>query len=227
MPKISVIIPVYNHAGELKKTLAALRAQTFKDFEIIAVNDGSSDNTSSTLKEFFDVRVIDIPHSGAARARNVGASSAKGEYLIFVDADAKLLPDALKKFLAALEAESRAAFTYSSFYFGWKKFDNLEWSGERLRKNNFIHTTSLIRKDKFPGFDESLQRFQDWDLWLRIVKEGGYGVWIPEALFKIAPRSSGGISKWLPKFAYKLPWFKAVKEYKRAADIIKKKHNLC
>lgn len=226
MPKVSVIIPVYNHAGEIRPTLAALRAQTFKDFEIIAVNDGSTDDTSSVLREFSDLRAIDIAHSGAGAARNTGAAEAKGEYLIFLDADARLRPDALEKFLAALESEPGAAFAYSSFYFGWKKFNNLEWSEERLKKNNFIHTTSLIRKDKFPKFDETLKRFQDWDLWLRIVKGGGRGVWIPETLFKIAPRASGGISRWLPKFAYKLPWLKAVKEYRQAAQIIRRKHNI-
>ena len=226
MIKISIIIPVYNHAEELVKTLAALKAQTFKDFEVIVINDGSTDNTSSVLREFVGIRVMDIPHSGAARARNVGASMAQGKYLIFLDADAELTPNALEKFLTALEANAEAAFVYSSFYFGWKKFTNLEWSRERLKKNNFIHTTSLIRKEKFPGFDESLKRFQDWDLWLTISKHGGKGIWIPEILFKIAPRKSGGISKWLPSFMYKIPWLKVVKEYRQAVEIIKRKHGL-
>ncbi len=224
MAKISIIIPVYNHAKEIKKTIAALYAQTFKDFEIIAVNDGSSDNTSATLKEFFDVRAIDIAHSGAAAARNTGVNEAKGEYLLFLDADAVLRPDALEKFISALQGGS-AAFVYSSFYFGWKKFGNLKWDAERLKKNNFIHTTSLIRKDKFPKFDESLKRFQDWDLWLTIAKNGGFGIWIDEPLFKITPRNSG-ISKWLPSFMYKIPWLKTVKEYKQATQIIRRKHNI-
>lgn len=226
MKKISIIIPVYNHAEEVKKTIASLKAQAFRDFEIIAVNDGSTDNTPAVLKEFTDLRAINISHSGAAVARNAGAKEAQGEYLLFLDADAELKPNALEKFIIALESNPNADFAYSSFYFGWKKFDNLEWNEEKLKKNNFIHTTSLMRKEKFPGFDESLRRFQDWDLWLTIVGRGGKGVWIPEVLFKIAPRKSGGISKWLPKFAYKLPWLKEVKEYKQAADIIKKKHNI-
>lgn len=225
MEKISVIIPVYNHAKEVQKAVSSLRAQTFKDFEIIAVDDGSTDETKPVLARLA-VRVINIPHSGAGAARNAGAREAKGEYLLFLDADAEMAPEALEKFLAALESNPGAAFAYSSFCFGWKKFGNLAWDAGRLKKENFIHTTSLIRKEKFPGFDESLRRFQDWDLWLTITDRGGKGVWIPDTLFKIAPRKSGGMSKWLPKFAYNLPWLKAVKEYKAAADIIKKKHKI-
>ncbi len=225
MSKVSVIIPVYNHAREVRKTTTALFAQTFKDFEIIAINDGSEDNSLEVLRSLNGLRVINIPHSGAAAARNKGAAEAKGEYLFFLDADIVLEPNALEKFVSALKQDRDVAFAYSSFYFGWKKFGELEWNTKRLRKNNFIHTTSLIRKEIFPGFDESLKKFQDWDLWLNIIKKGGRGVWIPEVLFKISTRKNG-ISQWLPKFAYKFPWLKAVREYKQAADIIKKKHSL-
>ncbi len=226
MALISIIIPAYNHADKIKNAVKSVLTQTFKDFEIVVVDDGSEDDIAGELAGFSDnLRFLRIPHSGAPVARNIGAEKSGGKYLFFMDADAELQPEALEKFYEALEKDKEAAFAYSSFYFGWKKFGNLKWDAQRLQKMNFIHTTSMIRREKFPRFDETLKRFQDWDLWLKITERGGRGIWIPEVLFKLAPRKRG-MSRWLPSFAYRLPWLKAVKEYNQAADIIRKKHKL-
>lgn len=227
MEIVSVVIPVYNHAEELNATLRALFAQSYQNFEVIVVDDGSTDNLVSILMEWGDkITVINKKHEGAPAARNTGARKARGEYLLFLDADVELRRDALEQFVQALRRNPNSAFAYSSFKFGFKNFAGRAWDLNELKNKNFIHTTSLIRKENFPGFDESLKRFQDWDLWLTIMKGGGQGVWIPEILFKIAPRKAEGMSKWLPKFAYNLPWLKSVKQYKQAMEIIKKKHNL-
>jgi hypothetical protein len=89
----------------------------------------------------------------------------------------------------------------------------------------YIHTSSLIRRADFPGFDETLKKFQDWDLWLSIAESGGKGVWIDKMLFSVAP--GGSMSDWLPAIAYRLlPFLPAVKKYNKARLIIKKKHGL-
>jgi len=88
----------------------------------------------------------------------------------------------------------------------------------------YIHTTSLIRKKHFPGFDKKLKRFQDWDLWLTMLDRGYKGKFIPEILFQVKP--GGTMSKWLPKGVYKLPFLKQVQKYKEAEKIIKAKHKL-
>lgn len=226
MARVSVIIPVYNHAEELSTTLRALFAQTYNDFEVVVVNDGSTDNMALVLIGWKDkIAVMNKEHEGAPAARNTGAREARGEYLLFLDADVTLRPDALEQFVCALQNSPNCAFVYSSFKFGFKHFAGKVWNVNELKNKNYIHTTSLMRKKSFPGFDESLKRFQDWDLWLTIMEQGGRGVFIPEVLFRIQTRREG-ISQWLPSFAYRLPWLKAVKEYKQAVDIIKKKHKL-
>lgn len=226
MEIVSVIIPVYNHVEELNATLRALFAQSYQDFEVIVVDDGSTDNLVSILMEWGDkITVINKKHEGAPAARNTGVRKAQGEYLLFLDADVELRRDALEQFVQALRRNPNFAFAYSSFKFGFKNFAGRAWDLSELKNKNFIHTTSLIRKESFPGFDESLKRFQDWDLWLTIMEKGDKGIFIPDILFRIKTRRQG-ISKWLPKIAYKLPWLKAVKEYNRAAEIIRKKHGI-
>ncbi len=228
MAGISVIIPVYNHSRELDSALRALFTQTYRDFEVIVVDDGSTDNITQVLASWIGkVTVIKKEHAGAPVARNTGAREASGEFLLFLDADVILRSDALELFVRALQNNSRAAFAYSSFKFGFKTFLGQAWDSERLKKRNFAHTTSLLRRDAFPGFDEALARFQDWDLWLTIADRGGRGVFISEVLFSVKPRRLG-ISKWLPKFLYQLPWKPAaVHQYEQAAAIVLKKHNLC
>ena len=95
-----------------------------------------------------------------------------------------------------------------------------------LKQNNYIDTTSLIRRSDFPGFDESLKRFQDWDLWLAMLEQGKKGIFIPKVLYKKII-SNGGISFWLPSFVYRLPWkIGKVKKYEEARAIVARKHGL-
>lgn len=91
MPKISVILPVYNAEKYLGQTLDSLLSQTYRDFEVIAINDGSSDGSFGILSEYAArdsrIRVIDKENSGVSDARNVGIGEARGEYVAFIDAD--------------------------------------------------------------------------------------------------------------------------------------------
>lgn len=224
---ISIIIPVYNHALELKKCLASLARQTYQDFEVIVVDDGSQEDIQAVLPAKLAGRAViyqRIAHSGANVARNVGFKAATGQYLLFLDADIVCLPQMLEKLILALKSQNNAIYAYASFKYGWKTFKLRPFSGEALKKANFIHTTSLIRREYFPGFDEQLKRFQDWDLWLTLLEQGRTGVWVPEILFRI--KSHGSMSSWLPRLFYNLPWLKSVKKYKEAEKVIKEKHEL-
>ena len=95
-PKISVVIPVYNVEPFVGKCLSTLVHQTFQDFEIIAVNDGSKDGSLAILREFernyVNMVVIDQPNAGMSMARNRGMEAARGEYLCFVDSDDYVSP---------------------------------------------------------------------------------------------------------------------------------------
>ena len=128
-----------------------------------------------------------------------------------------------------LDKKQDLSFVYSSFNLGKKKMLAKKFSPIELQNNNYIHTSSLIRREDFPLFDEKLKRFQDWDLWLNMVELGKKGEWIDEYLFTII--STGIISGWLPKFAYKKPWknlpwwSEKVRNYEKAKKIIVEKHH--
>ncbi len=254
---LSIIIPVYNHAHELEKCIESILVQSrvsnsplrqgsggqarewFQGGgEIIVVNDGSTDDLDARIKNL-ELRIkergvrfeyVVQENRGAAAARNRGFDSSSGEYVFFCDADIRLRPDALGKMLDTLRAAPDAAFAYSQFRFGWKTFTSFPFDLERLKQLNYIHTSSLIRRQWFPRFDEALKKFQDWDLFLTIAEKGGCGVFIPEVLFNVS--TGGTMSQWVPSFAYHapfkfLPWWKRiVEQYECSRMILRDKHDI-
>lgn len=231
-PKISIIIPVYNNAKEIGECLDSLKKQTFKDYEIIIVDDGSTDGLNLALQDRRTrvKAVISQPHAGPAVARNYGFKQASGQYLLFCDSDIVMKPGMLELMVKALDNNPDIAFVYSSFKYGFKKFKLNDFDLAKLKKINYIHTTSMLRRECFFGFDENLKRFQDWDLWLTLAEKGFKGKRIPKTLFKV--KRGGAISSWLPKLTYKIPWrqmgidFERVRKYDEAKEIILKKHNI-
>jgi hypothetical protein len=141
--------------------------------------------------------------------------------------------DMLEKFSKVLEGHPEASYAYSGFRFGWKAFSSFPFDVGRIRKLNFVHTTALIRREHFPGFDPTIKRFQDWDLWLTMMSEGHIGFFVDEELFYVIEASGRrAISKWRPKFFYRFPWKwlgwmpSSVRKYEEAREIIVKKHGL-
>ncbi len=227
-PSISLIIPCYNVAAKIGRCLDSIFKQSFKDFEVIIINDGSADDLEAALAPYRDkIKYFRQENKGAPAARNFGFGQSRGEYVFLCDADVIMRPDMLEKMHQALIDNPQAAYAYSSFRFGWKKFRLWPFDAERLKKMPYICMNSLIRRECFPGMDESLKKFQDWDLWLTIwEKYGRGGVWIDEVLFKAI--TGGTMSSWLPSFAYRLPFFKSrpKDKYIAAEQIIKNKHKL-
>jgi len=226
MAQISIVIPAYNADNTIGQCLNSILRQSFRDYEIIVVNDGSTDKTLKILEQFEDrIEIISQKNQGAAAARNQGAARANSEFIIFCDADIVMKPMMLEKMFSALKNNSNAAYCYSSFQFGFKTFKLWPFDTVKLKQMPYIHTTSLIRRQSFPGFDESLKRFQDWDLWLTMLEKNQFGCFIPEVLFTV--KSGGTMSAWLPKIFYRLPWKSAkVKKYQAAEEVIRTKHKL-
>jgi len=185
MTRVTIVIPVWNDRGTLTRCLESIERRTFRDVDVVVVDDGSEPPTEArgTSGEV-RIRWIRQSHGGAPSARNRGARETTSEFVMFCDADIT------------------------------------------LRRMPYIHTTALIRRAHFPGFDESLTRFQDWDLWLTMLERGHVGIHIPEVLFTIQ-NTRGTMSRWIPSFVYRLPWkFRRVREYDAAAEIVHQKHRL-
>lgn len=231
LPLISIIIPVFNRADIFVRSLQTALAQDYQNTEIIVVDDGSE--PMIVLPTEVGVNKIQLfrqPNQGAPAARNFGFSKSQGEYIIFWDADLIARPDFLTKLLRALRTDSKASYAYCNYHFGNKKMPAQPFNPEVLRKTNYITTSSLIRRNDFFGFDITLQKFQDWDLWLTLLEQNKTGMYVPEYLFEV--EANGTMSAWLPRCAYRAPWkwlpgiSARVKRYEQARAVIVQKHRL-
>lgn len=245
MARISVIIPVYNHADELAVTLESLERQTFKDFEVIVVDDGSDVPVVIPAKAGIHGKTVDPSfrwddrldlirfekNRGAPAARNEGFRRASGEYVMFLDADAVLEPDALEVMRNILDTDQQVDFVYAPVRWGFMTIGGGSFDVERLKQANYIHTSALMRRSAFPGFDESLKKFQDWDLFLTMAEQGRRGAAVKRPLYSISERKTG-MSRWVPKSFYVLPWHvigwkpKTIRRHDEADALIRKKHGL-
>jgi len=189
MPKVSVIIPTFNRADFLVKTIETVFNQTFKDFEIIISDDGSTDGTKEMISEFGEkVHYIYNDHTGLPScARNSAIKMAKGEYLAFLDSDDQWLPDKLNKQIELLENSQGVGLICSNAYVvnsDGKMSEHLYLrqgkgkSGKVLTdliRDNFIITSTTIVRTKivkeigyFSELNE-LKAVEDYNLWLRIA----------------------------------------------------------
>lgn len=237
---VSVIIPTYNHAHTLFRCVESLVLQNYRPLEIIIINDGSNDNFDVVIKNikrsFFsincgkiDLIILSQANAGAPTARNRGLTVVHGDYVLFYDADTVASPFMIEKMVEVLETNSNASYVYCDFKFGWKTMRGRVFSDEQLRQNNYIDVSSLIKRNDIPesGFDASLKRFQDWDLWLTLLEKNKIGVYVPELLYKKIVGFRKGISTWLPRISYRWPlkYFFA-KEFMRSRQIVAQKHGL-
>ncbi|MGD9810334.1 MAG: glycosyltransferase family 2 protein [Sphingobium sp.] len=193
-PRVSVIIPTYNSAWSVGRTLLSIRHQTFADFEVIMVNDGSTDNLEDALAPFRAdprIRVVCQPNSGLAASRNRGISEAKAPLVAPIDADDLWHPDFLEATVSALEKDESAPFAFS-YFFRMNENDEMlpfTWPS-RPPRHDFIGLLSLnsvgcgssavYRRDlmlRFGGYDTEMGRqglpgAEDWKLILQLAKLG-------------------------------------------------------
>lgn len=188
MPQISVVIPAYNAARWIAETVESVLAQTFRDFEIIVVDDGSTDATSAVVAKYERVRCIHQANGGLSSARNAGIRAATGDYIAFIDADDLWQHDKLEAQIARLK-QTGLAWVYSDAYaFDSETRSNLfvfsqlrqQYEGEILQSlllEDFIPMPTPILKrevfDKVGLFaeDARLHSAEDWDMWLRVAAQ--------------------------------------------------------
>jgi hypothetical protein len=192
-PAVSVVIPCFNLGDYIEEAIESVLAQTFSSFEIIVVNDGSTDERTNAVLGTLTHPRVTIIHSengGVGHARNLGIAQARGMFLCALDADDKLQPTYLEKTVAALEADR--SLTFASTWlecFGeeqwiWKQY---HCGFPHLLAECTVSTAAVVRREAVlaaGGYctDMPEQGYEDWDLWISIVEQGGRGTIIPEPL---------------------------------------------
>ena len=195
-PRVSVVIPVYNGERYLADALQSVLSQTFKDFELIIIDDGSTDRSAAIVRKFEgeSVHYRLRPNGGVSKARNAGVAIARGEYIAFLDQDDLWLPDKLSVQVAYLDQNQDVGGVYSQGQF---------WENERLGsvlypepvgtdsssiiRNGFglFMTATVFRKavlEKLGGFDESFTSgYEDLELTLRLNETTRIG-FVPQVL---------------------------------------------
>jgi glycosyltransferase involved in cell wall biosynthesis len=189
MPEVSIITATYNYGHFLGEAISSVLAQTYQDFELIIVNDGSTDNTRQVVwnQDIEKIKYIYQPNRGVAAALNTGILASRGRLIAFLDADDLWLPQKLELQIAALAASPETSLIYCDMsYFGDKDpalpgtfFQSFRWQPPRgyvidqLAERFFGHATVLLMKreifDRVGLFDENLKTCEDYDLLFRIA----------------------------------------------------------
>jgi glycosyltransferase involved in cell wall biosynthesis len=204
VPAVSVVLPAYNRAGSILAAVDSVLGQTFRDFELLVVDDGSSDGTMASLEGISDprVRLLANPRNmGAGAARNTGIRAARAVWVAFQDSDDEWLPQKLEKQMARLDALGRA---HVAVYCGMAVVGELDSPSAAdapgrttlryipdphlsvvegnirpaLLRESLVSTQTLIARLEsllaIGGFDESLPALEDWDLALRLAALGPF-----------------------------------------------------
>jgi len=195
-PQVSVVIPVYNRAATIGRAVASVLGQSFQDFELILVDDGSTDGTADAIRSFGDPRVRLVQHErnrGAAAARNTGVAAAAGDLIAFLDSDDAWHPGKLERQAAATLAMPGPAATCTGFRLrhpsGTAETRSVgnaaDWSIAFLDGCYVSPGTTLMAKrqafEAVGPLDVLLRRLEDWDWLLRLVRVGRFAV-LPEIL---------------------------------------------
>ncbi|MGJ5676625.1 MAG: glycosyltransferase [Nostochopsis sp.] len=205
-PEASIVIPAYNSEKTIKQTIESVLCQTFTDFELIIINDGSTDLTLEVISQFQDsrIKVFSFENAGGNVSRNRGLERATGEFVSFLDADDIWTPDKLESQFYALQTNPQAtvAYSWTDYIDEQGKFllsgTHITANGnvyEQLIISNFLENGSnpLIRREalvKLGGFDEDLTAAQDWDMWLRLAQNFDF-IAVPhvQILYRISANS--------------------------------------
>jgi len=198
-PKISVIIPTFNRAHLLSRAIKSVLTQTLIDFELIIVDDGSTDNTAEIINSFSDPRIKFLSlgkNFGGNYARNQGIKAACSDFVSFLDSDDEWLVNKLELQIARLQStdEPEANIVYCQYY-EYQDLTKRKVLFQSIHEENVfdqllkgwcpVLSTFIIKRSdllEIQGFDESLPSFQDYDLFLRLAKLGKRFVAVPEPL---------------------------------------------
>ncbi len=209
---VSIIIPAWNAGRYIKEAIDSAIDQTYKNIEIIVVDDGSTDNTKDVIAPFIEshkIKYIYQENKGLSGARNTGIKNSNGEYIALLDSDDIFLPDKIKEQVTQLEEFPNCDVSYCDLYHFWDndperllKLNYKYYSGSEVFPNllarSFIAPVTVVfRKnvfEKFGYFDENIRQFaEDIEFWLRISYRGANIFFLPKILAKLRLRKEGNI----------------------------------
>jgi glycosyltransferase involved in cell wall biosynthesis len=206
-PRVSVIIPTYNRAELLSQTIESVLVQTRPDFELIVVDDGSTDSTVDLIEGYRDARLRYIyqDNAGGCAARNRGATESRTPHVVFLDSDDLFMPDALAELMGVADRYPETGLIGGGFeyidatghiigeYQPWllgEQLDLTRW----LLDCPFIPSATMIKRSCFEavgGFDLEQEAAQDWDLWLRMAAAGCVMRWLKRSVCKYRLHGGG------------------------------------
>ena len=197
---VSVIIPCFNHADFLKETIESVQKSTYPHFEVIIVNDGSTDQSEDISKEmcneYDNVKYLYQANQGPSAARNNGIKLSKGKYILPLDADDLISNDYIINAVRTLDNNDDVKLVYClAEFFGEKvgKWNLPEFSRKYLARENMIFSTAMYRKSDWEitgGYDERMKwGWEDWEYWIALLKDGGNVVRLPLTGFFYRVRS--------------------------------------
>jgi hypothetical protein len=212
MALISVVMPCYNVERFLPGAIQSVLNQTYQDFELIIVDDGSTDGSAQVIHSFDDPRMhyLRRANGGPGKALNTGMRAATGEFVAFLDADDLMLPHRLATQLGVLEANPALSVVGSGFtwidendqgifwpHHSWQHAMELNDISSWLFDCPFVRSTVMLRRrawEDVGGFDEDLRGGEDWNFWMRLVLSGHRMAWHQEvvALYR---RWAGSLSE--------------------------------
>lgn len=185
---VSIIIPNYNYGMYVSQAIRSALNQTIRPFEVIVVDDGSTDNSTEVIKKY-PVRLLKQKNQGVVEAKNNGFHNSKGRFVLFLDADDILQPNAIEEYLKKYQKDKSKGFIYSDMkYFGAEagKLKAKEFNIRQLRKGNYIHNSALIKREAFEAIGGYHQRmvggYEDWDLYISLVEQGYKGEYVSKPL---------------------------------------------
>lgn len=181
---VSIIIPTYNRGDLIGETIESCLSQTYKNIEILVIDDGSDDHTQEVLRSYIERNQITYVYNqkqGISRTRNQGLDLAKGKYIQLLDSDDLIEETKIEKQVRFLESnpECEGVYCLSTYFRGEKNNiiskSNIAHSGEifeELLKGSFIPTLTMLFKRNEKRFDESFSKCEDWDFWLQLTENG-------------------------------------------------------
>lgn len=214
-PRVSVLLPCFNHGAFIGEAIQSVLAQTEQGFEIIIVDDGSTDPATITTLDRLSapgIVLLRTENRGLPAARNHAARHASGEFFCALDADDRLASSWFAKAIALLDGQPHVAFV--SHWLETFGDEHWTWTPERcdlaaLLARNTVNGAALVRRTAFEavgGYDEAMRGgCEDWDLWLRLVQRGFSGAIVPEVLFYYRRRAESMSRLMLDPGAYRAP----------------------